>query len=253
MPTGGLVAATVPSAPNVGTVGNVNFPALYQYGSYLNIMEMHWPALWFLKHPVRGLLTFQLYVVGRLMIGVAVMRTAVFTEPAHHRRALQWAAAIGLVTGFLLTEFPHAERYEERIGWISQRELWESLAAYPYQAGILLMAAGYAALFALAWEVGLWRRLFSTFVPIGQMAVTNYLLQSVFLSFVFYGFGFGLLGRLGATWCFLLSLSFFSLQCVLSYLWMRSFQFGPVEWLWRGWTYGKLPTLRRTSRISAGA
>ena len=252
MPTGSLVDAMGPSTQHLGTLGNINLPALYQYGSYLDIMELRWPKLWFVDHPARGLLTFQLYVVGRLMLGVAVFRTGVLSEPARHRRAVQWTAAIGLIAGIVLTESVKIERFAESMGWISHPEPWRSLTFYSRQAGTLVLAAGYAALFALAWQAGLWRRLLSMFAPIGQMAVTNYLLQSAFLSLVFFGFGLGLLGRLGSTWCLLVVLGFFSLQCVLSHLWMRNFQFGPVEWLWRGWTYGKRPPWRRASRISAG-
>jgi len=252
MPTASLLGETGASTPHLGTLGNANLPDLYQYGSYLDIMEMRWPTIWFVNRPVFTLLTFGLYVVGRFMLGVAVTRTRVLTEPARHCGAVQWTAAIGLIAGIVLTESVKIERFAESMGWINHPEPWRLLALYARQAGTLLLAAGYAALFALAWQVGLWRRLLSMFAPIGQMAVTNYLLQSVFLSLVFCGFGLGMLGRLGSTWCILVALGFFSLQCVLSHLWMRSFQFGPVEWLWRGWTYGKRPPWRRASRISAG-
>ena len=252
MPTASLVDVTGPGTQQLGTLGNINLPALYQYGSYLDILEIRWPTIWFVHRPVFTLLTFGVYVVGRFMLGVAVIRTVVLTEPARYRGAVQWTAAIALVAGIVLTESVTIARFGESVDWIGHSELWRLLALYLQQAGTLLLAAGYAALFALAWQADLWRRLLSIFAPIGQMAVTNYLLQSVFLALVFYGFGLGLLGRLGSTWCLLVALGFFSLQCILSHLWMRSFQFGPVEWLWRAWTYSKRPPWRRASRNSAG-
>jgi uncharacterized protein len=236
-----------------GTLGNSSLPALYQYGSYLEIQKMRWPTIWFVHDPLHTLLTFGLYVVGRFMLGVAVIRTGVLTEPARYRSAVQWTAAIALMAGIVLTEAVTIVRFGESLSWIGHSELWRLLALCLHQAGTLLLAAGYAALFALLWQAGLSRRLLSIFAPIGQTAVTNYLLQSAFLSFVFYGFGLGLLGHLGSTWCLLVALGFFSLQCIVSHLWMRSFQFGPVEWLWRAWTYGKRPPWRRVSRSSAGA
>jgi uncharacterized protein len=245
MPTADLVNGLEHGSPPVGTIGHVQAPAIYLYGSYLEIMEVYWPRIWFVEHLEGGLLTFQLYVLGRLMLGVVVMRTGVLTEPVRHRRALVWAAAIGVLGGILLSESLWAERWEESAGWIKSAQPWRSLARYLMQAGTLLLAAGYAALFALAWQANLWRRVLSMFAPMGRMAVTNYLLQTVFISLVFYGFGLGLLGRVHSTWCFLLALAFFSLQCILSKFWLEAFRFGPVEGLWRAWTYNKPIRWRR--------
>src|SRR5882672_3091905 len=245
MPTASVLGVMGTGSHQGDTLGNLNLPALYQHGRYLEIMEMRWQKLWFIDHPLRGLLTLQVYVLGRLMMGVAVVRTGFLAQPRRYRRSLIWTAVIGLLGGLLLTESLQIERLEESAGWIGNPAFWRSLALYFQQAGTLLLAAGYAALFALAWQVGAGCRLLSFFSPIGRMAVTNYLLQSLFLSLVFYGFGLGMLGRLGSAPCFLLALGFFSLQCVFSRLWLNSYQFGPVEWLWRGWTYNKWPVLRR--------
>jgi len=245
MPTAYLLGAIGPPSPDSDTLGNLNLPAPYQYGSYLEIMQRHWHNIWFVDHLARGLLTLQLYVLGRLMLGIVVIRSGLLTEPGLHRRALRCGAVTGLLAGVLLTESLWMERWAERMGWVGNPASWEALALYFRQAGTLLLAAGYAALFALAWQNTLWRRLLSTFAPMGQLAVTNYLLQSVFISLLFYGFGLGLLGRLGATWCVLLALAVFSLQCLLSYAWLRRFQFGPVEWLWRCWTYSQRPAWSR--------
>jgi uncharacterized protein len=76
------------------------------------------------------------------------------------------------------------------------------------------------------------------------MALTNYLTHSFFYVFLFWGFGLGLLGRVGATFCVALSLAIFAAQIALSSWWLHRFRFGPAEWLWRSLTYGARQPMR---------
>ena len=221
--------------------------AAYEHGSYVDVMRLTWPKLWFIDHPARGLLTFMTYVIGRFMLGVAVFRSGALTESGRHRGTLARVAGIGLLAGILLTISGWILHIAEGAGWVAHPQPWRVVTLYLEQAGILALAAAYAALFALVWEFGLGRRLLAVFAPVGRMAVTNYLAQSVFVSLVFFSFGLGSLGRVGAASCILLALAFFAAQCLLSELWLTAFQYGPVEWLWRAWTYGTYPVWRRAA------
>lgn len=69
------------------------------------------------------------------------------------------------------------------------------------------------------------------------MALTNYLLQSLICTSLFYGYGLGFYGRVGAAPGIALSLSLLGLQVAFSRWWMGRFRFGPVEWLWRKLAY----------------
>ena len=71
------------------------------------------------------------------------------------------------------------------------------------------------------------------------MALTNYLLHSLTLPLLFYGYGFGLIRKLGPAACLLVSLCTYGLLMLLSLWWLRRFRFGPAEWLWRSLTYWK--------------
>jgi uncharacterized protein len=88
---------------------------------------------------------------------------------------------------------------------------------------------------------GLRRRL----AAIGQMALSNYLLQTVLCTTLFYGHGFGLFGKVERAGQALIVLAVWILQLVISPLWLRYFQFGPVEWLWRAATYLRPPPMLR--------
>jgi uncharacterized protein len=73
--------------------------------------------------------------------------------------------------------------------------------------------------------------------PIGQMALTNYLMQSIILTILFYNYGFGLSGKLSIIQLFMFSTCLFILQGFFSKWWLSKYKFGPFEWLWRSLTY----------------
>jgi len=75
--------------------------------------------------------------------------------------------------------------------------------------------------------------------PVGKMALTNYLLHSIICTTIFYGYGFGLIGQIGAFQGVLLAIVIFIVQIPLSRFWLSRFYYGPFEWLWRILTYGK--------------
>jgi uncharacterized protein len=89
-----------------------------------------------------------------------------------------------------------------------------------------------------------YRKLFSPLASVGRMPLTNYLMQSVIFTTLLYSWGFDLYGRLGPAVCLGLTAVIFAIQVIYSRWWMARFRFGPLEWLWRGATYGQLPALR---------
>ena len=78
------------------------------------------------------------------------------------------------------------------------------------------------------------------------MALTNYLMQTVTCVVIFYGYGFGLVGTVGAAKATLIALAIFATQIVVSNLWLKFFQYGPMEWIWRQLTYRRRFAIRRT-------
>ena len=76
------------------------------------------------------------------------------------------------------------------------------------------------------------------------MALTNYLLQTLISTSIFFGYGLGLYGTVGPTACLALTTLVFAFQVVFSVWWIGRFRFGPAEWLWRTLTYGKLQPIR---------
>lgn len=130
--------------------------------------------------------------------------------------------------------------------------LW-TLGVGPRQGSSLLFAAEYilsSPLLTAAYLAGLpliaGDCFTGLFKDVGRMALSNYLAQSLICTFIFYPYGLGQLGKLGAARTLLISLGIFAAQIVISRLWLNAFRFGPAEWAWRSLTYGKAQPLLRT-------
>lgn len=85
--------------------------------------------------------------------------------------------------------------------------------------------------------------LLAPFSAVGRMAFTNYIMQSLVFGFVFFGYGLGLFGKMGAALVFLLGVVVYGLQAILSIAWLRRFRYGPIEWLWRTLMYRRMPPM----------
>ena len=83
-----------------------------------------------------------------------------------------------------------------------------------------------------------------TFAAVGRTAFTNYLLQTVLATSIFYGHGLGLFGSVTRVEQYGIVLAIWVVQVVLSVLWLSYYRFGPVEWVWRTLTYGERQPLR---------
>jgi uncharacterized protein len=185
------------------------------------------------------------WLLALFLLGFATTRAGVTTDLASFRPLLRRLAAVGLgvglptnlVLGVLGPVGAATGTTGEAAG------TWVELASVPAQlVAAPLLAVGYlAALSLLALRFGSWGPL----AAVGQMALTAYLLQSLVTTVVFVGWGTydawtatSVLVVVGATWALLL---------VVCPLWLRRYRFGPVEWLWRSWTYRGWQPLRRRS------
>ena len=128
------------------------------------------------------------------------------------------------------------------IGWF--RLGWRAELALE-RLGTVLLACGYAAAIIWATDKTGARKLLAWAAPIGRMAFTNYLMQSVIFGWLFYGYGLGLFGKLGVAPALAIGTGVYVLQVALSTYWLQRYLYGPVEWLWRSAMYvTRQPLLR---------
>ena len=118
----------------------------------------------------------------------------------------------------------------------------ESLA---YALGVAPLALGYASTYALLWCNPIRRRRLQWLAPAGRMALTNYLMQTAIAIAIFYGIGFGFMGRVGPIWWVPITIVVLAAQGAISRWWLARFSFGPAEWIWRQATYKRKLPLRR--------
>lgn len=240
--TGGDGSMLTPAADDLALRFDV-----FMNGSFADVvgLQLHTDVRWqLIPGPALGAI---LHALGRFMVGVAVARGGYLKDPAPHLRKLRWIAAIALPVGFVL------EHDWTFAVWLQAHHLVNDTVAVQVfrhacnSLGVVCMTAGYVALFIVVWQCAVVRRALAWLVPAGRMALTNYLSQTAICYLLFFGFGLALMGRVGATACLAISVGIFVLQAAVSRWWLARFNFGPMEWLWRWWTYSTRPPLRRAA------
>jgi len=184
------------------------------------------------------------WLLGRYLLGAWAGKERIFHDAEQRlpffRKLLGWGLALGL----LGSAIPAVRRFLFRRGATIPESVSLALVI-PMELGVLLLAAGYVAAVVLLMQRPAWRRVFMALLaPVGQMALTTYISQSLICTFLFYGWGLGLAGRVHAWWLLPMTLCIFVLQLVFARAWLARFRFGPMEWLWRSMTYGRLQPLR---------
>lgn len=215
--------------------------AAFSSGTYREVLWANWQYDWYLTNSV-GQIAYQLSVFGRLLLGLYVARTLDLGGLSTHRTLLKRVLLVGglvgvagsaVFEGTLLTV-----SVDGPLGPFARRLFVES--------GHLGLTLAYASGLALAFLAASWRPVIRTLAPVGQMALTLYLLQTAFGIWMFYGFAHGptLMGQVPAASLAALSLTGFLAQIWLARVWLRRFRFGPAEWLWRSLTYWEIQPLR---------
>ncbi|HEX5694556.1 MAG TPA: DUF418 domain-containing protein [Arenimonas sp.] len=181
-------------------------------------------------------------ILGLFLLGAWLLRKGVISNPAGHAgllRGLRWLALpLGLAaTGLAFVLAPTID--------VGRMDFASGSAQGLQMAGGVLQSLGYIAWLLRALETPGGQRVLGLLAPAGRMALTNYLLQSLVATFIFFGYGLGYFEQLPRAWQPVYVFVFFALQVALSHWWMARFRFGPAEWAWRAATYLSLPPMRR--------
>ena len=203
-----------------------------------------------MDHRLPSALTFQAFilpvwgvwrVLGLMLVGMALFKAGVFSAARPVRFYVSLACA-GFLVGIPVVVYGAYRNFAED---------WRPLYAYfvgmefNYWASVAV-ALGWVALVMLLCKAGP-RAAAATgpLAAVGRMALTNYLLQTVICTTIFYGHGLGLFGRVQRVGQLAIVVAVWALQLILSPVYLRYFRMGPAEWLWRWMTYLRAPPLRR--------
>jgi len=116
-----------------------------------------------------------------------------------------------------------------------------------YELSRTCRSIGIFGLIMLMYKSGWFKWLFSLMRPVGQMAFTNYLMQSLLCGMFFNGIGLGMYGKLERYEVYLVVVAVWIIQIIYSHVWLYYFRFGPLEWAWRSLTYWKRQPMKRNA------
>ena len=193
------------------------------------------------------------YVLALFLLGLYAGRRRIFHDiPAHLpfiRRVQRWGLVIGVAGN---AAFAVGGSFDP-----SPTSVTQNVGRLCLVVAAPALMLFYASTIILVTQRAIWRRRLAPLAAVGRTALSNYLLQSLICTTIFYRYGLALFGKVSPSLGVLLTITIFLIQIPLSVWWLRRFQFGPVEWLWRSLTYWQRQPMRVSGSVgrelSAGA
>lgn len=178
------------------------------------------------------------YTFGYFLVGLWLGKTGVFKDLKKFSKRIKdillWSL-VALILSFILTAlvFANAPQPIDFSSWTFVLGInfydWVNIS----MSSIILCS------FLLLVQRKFWKKRLFFFAPYGRMALTNYVMQSIIGTFIFFNWGLGFVGQLRSLYCFLIAIGVIALQTWFSKLWLQKFKYGPLEWLWRSGTFLK--------------
>ncbi|WP_026691214.1 DUF418 domain-containing protein [Alteribacter aurantiacus] len=231
--------------PDDGSEESFNFTSIQDQeieasanGSYLDMIEYRLTADPFQDMEDGGVYAafmsvfMGLQVIALFLVGAYLAKKGWIHRPESFRSLLTKMTAIFIPIG-LLIKGSYAFTGNLQLEYISMI------------FGGPLLTLGYIAAFLLLSQSGMFQKIFSAFGYVGRMALSNYLGQSVIMTTIYFGYGFGFFSQLGLLLGTVIVFAVFSLQILLSRWWLKNNRFGPIEWFWRVGTYLRPQKLRK--------
>lgn len=198
----------------------------YQSGSFAEIFSQRL-ADWTYSNNFLNYIILTATILPFLMVGAAAGKWRLIERTQEKRKLWLFLAIVPLSIGLLLKSAPF---------------LFEPNYAFVYLQDIFggpLVAIGYAAIIALLAQKNSMQKLLSPLAKVGRMSLTIYITQSILATLIFYSYGFGLYGQVDLLTGTLIAIGIFVVQLIFAELWFEKFSRGPLETVWRKWTYGK--------------
>ena len=177
---------------------------------------------------------------GLMLIGMALYKLGFFRL----RRPLLfsfWSIALAVLVGLPLVGYGIHRNFAS--GWDVTYTFFGG-GQYNYW-GSLIVSFGWLGVVYWLGTATSWGGITRPLAAVGQTAFSNYILQTLICTTIFYGYGFGYFGQVERLGQVMIVLGVWTVQLMISTWWLRRFRFGPLEWLWRSLTYGTMQPFRR--------
>lgn len=216
-------------------------------GSYLDVASYIRPKSWDGQFKY---LIFSIWdMLALMMLGIALYKwgflTLKWTKAQYQKTVLiGYGLGLPLVIFSFVYNTIHFPNVEAGLKYIEDHPInWVSLI-YDFQRIAIMMA--HVAVVMLVYQAGYLTRLMNGLRAVGQMAFTNYIMHTVICTMVFFGYGINQFAEWEYYQLYYLVIGIWIFQLVVSPIWLKYFLFGPLEWLWRCLTYGRIqPFVRK--------
>jgi uncharacterized protein len=176
-------------------------------------------------------------VLGMMLIGFVIGRSGIYKRLMEYKKQLLWFIIVALVVSipanYMLAHYMETPNnyYNFKIeGW------YETVV---YAVGVAPLAMVYTILLALLFQQKIIQTILKPIAPVGKMAFSNYMSHSIIGIITFHAIGFGYMQQVGPLAWTVFAVIVFIFQIIISTVWLKYFEFGPIEWIWRSLTYGK--------------
>ncbi len=211
---------------------------IYPTGSFLEIIKMRLEEY---QNILGGIMFFFPNVLAMFLVGMVLARKRVFEDLEANKiffRKLFWfSLPIAIIGNWAYATISPEVSYI-MIDWMMV------LSIFTMGFGGPAMTFVYISLIVHCYHKRYFKKLFQAIAKTGRMALTNYLMQSVIATTIFFSYGLGLYGKVNIWQGAILTVCIYIVQVIWSHYWLKHFQYGPMEWLWRTLTYGKIQPMR---------
>ena len=182
-------------------------------------------------------------ILSMMLLGIAFFKLNILSAEKSYKFYLIMATA-GYLIGLTVNYFEVTYIMEQNFSMLSF-----SKTNITYDLGRVAVAIGHVGLIMLLCKLPILKWLKNALSAVGKMALTNYVMHSVIAMFVFTGTGFGLFGTFQRHELIYIVFSIWLFQLIASPIWLKYYQFGPLEWIWRNLSYQKKHPLKKRNDI----
>jgi uncharacterized protein len=207
---------------------------IYQNGTFIEIMNQR-VTDWYGVNNLVGLIFSIVTIFPFFFIGAWAGKVKLFENVAKHRKTMMWVAVVFFGLGLLIKSVPY----------VIERNLFIEYVQDIF--GGPLFAIAYALCIALLFERKRVQKWLLPLAAVGKLSLSNYLLQSIIFTLIFYQYGLGLYGNVSVVAGTMIAIAFFICQILVSRIWVKNYYYGPFEWVWRSVTYGSWQRWKKQS------
>ncbi|MEK5425191.1 DUF418 domain-containing protein [Cytobacillus sp. FSL R7-0680] len=201
---------------------------VYQSGTWLEIVRQNIDD-WLMNNNLATMPILMISILPLFLIGAGLRKLQVVEKLEQRRMTAIVLMIVFLTTGYLIKLLPYFISTNLAMQYI-QDIFGGPLVAVGYSLLILVLVNS---------KIGIITKPLQT---IGRLSMTNYLMQSIVATCLFYSYGFGLYGNVSLLTGTMIAIILYVCQILFSIIWMKYFVYGPFEWCWRWFTYWQKPS-----------